>query len=276
MCLPTAQVLFGTFTPSEVHDLFRSESSALEVTIFSTSASFTLSLPLCLQFGWQRKKRNNCLHHSLLKTPEKVTPRCYNLGGSSPNLPRNPPTTPVSELNSRGTSPNPTMPSKLNANAPPFIPCSSPEPGNETASGMEQELSSVRAALEERLATPTNRKTSGSEFVEECSTPIQTVGVPTPSLPSVVGGVVSDDEAGTSDSSPPTLPKTWASIVSKSGSGSQPVATPTLSVEVKEEEKGEREGGDREGEETSVSAASLPLDSSGPKPSAHLTSLGGG
>jgi hypothetical protein len=280
-------VLFGTFTLREVDDLYKSETSSLE-------------------FGWLRKKtNNNCLHNSLLKTPEKLTPRCYNLGGASPNLPRNPPTTPVSELNSRGASPCPVGPlSKLNANAPPFIPCSSPEPGDETL-GTEQGHSS---ALEERLTTPTNQNSPspGSEVAEESSTPVQTVAMPTPSLPSIAGGGVSVNETRTDapptshsasphsstqespsshpHSSPPpphstpstqsttpssqTHPKTWASVVRKIGSGSQSVATPSSSADPSEgKERGGRGGGGEVGENGGS-------ESSGTKPSVHLKSLG--
>ena len=285
------------------HDTYTSLSS------LSSCLPCLLSLTPSVQFGWLRKKaNNNCLHNSLLKTPE-LARRCYNLGGASPNIPRNPPTTPVSELNSRGASPCPVGPlSKLNANAPPFIPCSSPEPGEDETLGVEQGLSS---ALEERLTTPTNQNSPslGSEVAEESSTPVQTVAVPTPSLPSVAGGGVSVNETRTDapptshstsphsstqqspsshpHSSPPpphstqsttpssqTHPKTWASVVRKVGSGSQSVATPTSSAGPSEGK--ERGGGGEVGENGgSVEAASVSSESSGTKPSVHLKSLGG-
>ena len=122
--------------------------------------------------------------------------------------------------------------SKLNANAPPFIPCSSPEPGDETdTTGTEQGLSSVRAALEERLATPTNQSSpsQGSEVTKEDSTPpVQTVAVLTPSPSSATGGVVSDDKTrtDTSPTSHPTSPDNSTSHQSPSSQAHSPPPPP--------------------------------------------------
>ena len=175
----------------------------------------------------------------------------------------------------------------------------------EGESGEEEGLSSVRATL----TTPTNQSDPlllGSKVTDECSTPVQTVATPTPSLPSVTGGVVSDSDDAPPTSSPhssthhtsptpshphsspppPTSsphstpsttstppsahkrPKTWAAVVRKSGSGSQPVATPTSLKPPLSEVKGK--GGGEDGETNSVSS-----ESSENKPSVHLKSLGG-
>ena len=289
MTCVSAQVIFGTFTPSEVLTLFSSESSDLEVLYI---VPLTPSHPHTLthwQFGWQKKKQN-CLHGSLLVTPDKLAPKSYNQGGASPNLPLKPPTTPVSVVTSRGTSPAPL--SRLNANAPPFIPGSSPEPGNGTG-GTERDLSSVRSALEESLATPTNQTHPpvGSEFTPESSAPIQTVHPVTPPTYSVEisSSEPSVDAPPTPTQSPtshphtitqvtspvametPSKPKSWASIVSKSGSGSQIVTTPTgggVAAAVKSE-------GDLSDKERAGAGAGGEGVNSEQKPSAHLITLGG-
>lgn len=163
------------------------------------------------QFGWQGKK-SHCLQNSLLKIPEKLTPRCCSpaaCGIISPNIPRNPPTTPVSEFESRGSSPNPVQ-SRLNANAPPFIPgTAQDDPGsaNENSGSGNENGDTADSVREHDIGTEEGQRLSpglqtsastplGSEVQSEgSSTPVQTVGVPTPSLPSVEGSQSSNSEA---------------------------------------------------------------------------------
>lgn len=157
-----------------------------------------------LQFRWQVKESNS-FQSSLLKSLKKMTSPNYNQGGSiSPNIPRNPPTTPVSEFTSRGVSPNPLQ-SRLNANAPPFVPGTTADDsnsGNENNDSMDPEpgqqhrpalndVGTEPVAMGDRLAPPTVQMSciSSSTPVESegSAVPIQTVGVPTPSLPSMTG-----------------------------------------------------------------------------------------
>lgn len=146
-----------------------------------------------LQFGWQGKK-SHCFQNSLLKIPDKLTPRCYSPGGSiSPNFPKNPPTTPVSEFESRGSSPNP-MPSRLNANAPPFIPgtaADDPGSGAENCDGGEcgehdistGEITTGEVCPNIQTSFVADSTPLGSELqAEGNSTPVQTIGVPTPPM----------------------------------------------------------------------------------------------
>ena len=187
------------------------------------------------QFGWQRKKSCHLNNSSrgLLKTPQKIAPPSYSPGAPSPNIPQNPPTTPVSDFESRGPSPNPLQ-SRLNANAPPFVPNSlSDQSGSlspSTGEGESTHLSGVgrnlRPALsdsaggeagaekaapqggpdegstvgggeggekelggsERTSSSASSSNTVGAELqADGGSVPIQTVGLPTPSLPTTTG-----------------------------------------------------------------------------------------
>lgn len=96
----------------------------------------------------------------------------------------------MSEFESRGSSPNPVQ-SRLNANAPPFIPGSTaddPGSGNENNDPAESVREHHIATREEQPTSFCDSAPLESEVqAEGNSVPVQTVGVPTPSLPSQSG-----------------------------------------------------------------------------------------
>ena len=190
---------------------------------------FLLPLPLHLslppQFVWLKKKG---LHapQSLLDIPQTVIPRSYSPGGPSPNIPHNPPTTPVSELSSgsRASTPNPTQ-SRLNANAPPFIPSGlsalgdksgSPDPAEE--GGREGEEGSLSP-----VGTDSGASSQPELHDEGASVPVQTVGVPTPSLPSTSSPQSAESEASGRQTEPAGPPSVCSSV---SDAARSPNSTP--------------------------------------------------
>lgn len=201
-------------------------SLALPLSSLSSSSLSHLISLFSPQFVWLKKKH---LHgpRALLDLPQTVIPRSYSPGGPSPNIPHNPPTTPVSELSSgsRASTPNPTQ-SRLNANAPPFIPSGLSALGDKTGSPDPAE-----EGREERgggSLSPVGRDSGTSSQQpqlqdEGASVPVQTVGVPTPSLPSTSSTQSAEPEASGRQTEPAGPPSVCSSV---SDAARSPNSTP--------------------------------------------------
>jgi len=104
-------VLFGDFSEAEVRSLFTTETHDLEFVWQSTRRVSGGYPPGDVACGIQH------FPSAMLDIPEPLERRVYSSGAASPNIPPNPPTSPV-----EGESMDPRGSSKLNVNAPAFVP----------------------------------------------------------------------------------------------------------------------------------------------------------
>ena len=186
------------------------------------------------QFAWQRNQHVGCpsgdarcgIQHfpsAMLDIPEPLERRVYSPGALSPNIPPNPPTSPV-----EGEDGDPRMLSKLNVNAPAFVPASlsvidktNMATGSQRSSGDRTSpfnpLKESDRDLNERIATNDRHVRSpdghrGGETISSSSgTRVQTIGQVTTNVPTSVShpgntGVSAPRTSSSSSSTPLSSP----------------------------------------------------------------------
>ena len=192
------------------------------------------------QFTWQRHQHVDCrsgdarcgLQHfpsAMLDIPEPLERRVYSPGALSPNIPPNPPTSPV-----EGEDGDPRMSSKLNVNAPAFVPASlsvidktNVGTGSQGSTGERSSpfnpLKENDRDLNEQIATNDRHVKSpdghrGREMVSSSSgTRVQTVGQVTTNVPTSVShpgntGVSAPRTSSSSSSTPLSSPPPPSSL----------------------------------------------------------------
>ena len=186
------------------------------------------------QFAWQRNQHVGCpsgdskcgIQHfpsAMLDIPEPLERRVYSPGALSPNIPPNPPTSPV-----EGEDGDPRMLSKLNVNAPAFVPASlSVIDKTNMATGMQRssgdhtspfnplkesdgDLTGRIAANDRHVRSPDGHR--GEEAMSSPSgTRVQTIGQVTTNVPTSVShpgntGVSAPRTSSSSSSTPLSSP----------------------------------------------------------------------